>query len=159
VIRIGMYAWFDNRGDYLAREVRRKWNHGCSVRIVYSVLNSKVKRILYDPSGRGRIPMRRVVRIDELTRQVVDYNHSKYLAMSGTYRHQGGRFVWSGSMNFTGLGLSATTSCSGCTDGGWSRRTSATSAGSGARRRPTGRSPPRPSARCPGSRRCPAPRH
>ena len=105
VIRIGMYAWFDNRGDYLARAVRRKWNHGCSVKIVYSVLNSKVKRILYDPSGRGRIPMRRVVRIDELTRQAVDYNHSKYLAMSGTYRHQGGRFVWSGSMNFTGLGL------------------------------------------------------
>ena len=105
VIRIGMYAWFDDRGDYLAREVRRKWNQGCSVRIVYSVLNSKVKRILYDPSGRGRIPMRRVVRIDELTGEVVDYNHSKYLAMSGTYRHRGHRFVWSGSMNFTGFGL------------------------------------------------------
>jgi len=35
----------------------------------------------------------------------VDYNHSKYLAMSGTYRQRGHRFVWSGSMNFTGFGL------------------------------------------------------
>ena len=105
VIRIGMYAWFDDRGNYLAREVRRKWNAGCSVKVVYSILNSKVKRILYDPSGRGRIPMRRVVRTDELTGAVVDYNHSKYVAMSGTYRHRGRRFVWSGSMNFTGLGL------------------------------------------------------
>ena len=105
VIRIGMYAWFDDRGNYLAREVRRKWNAGCSVKVVYSVLNKKVKRILYDPSGRGRIPMRRVVRTNELTGEVVDYNHSKYVAMSGTYRHRGRRFVWSGSMNFTGLGL------------------------------------------------------
>ena len=100
-----MYAWFDDRGDYLAREVRRKWNAGCSVKVVYSILNSKVKRILYSPSGRGRIPMRRVVRTNELTGEVVDYNHSKYVAMSGTYRHRGRRFVWSGSMNFTGLGL------------------------------------------------------
>ena len=100
-----MYAWFDDRGNYLAREVRRKWNAGCSVKVVYSVLNTKVKRILYDPSGRGRIPMRRVVRTNELTREVVDYNHSKYVAMSGTYRQRGRRFVWSGSMNFTGLGL------------------------------------------------------
>jgi hypothetical protein len=105
VIRISMYAWFDHRGDYLAREVRRKWNAGCSVKVVYSVLNKKVKRILFNPSGRGRIPMRRVVRTNELTGEVVDYNHSKYLAMSGTYRHRGHRFVWSGSMNFTGFGL------------------------------------------------------
>ena len=104
VIRIGMYAWFDDRGNYLAREVRRKWNRGCSVRVEYAVLNSKVKRILYNPSGRGRIPMRRVVRTDELNGEVVDYIHSKYVAMSGTYRHRGHRFVWSGSMNFTGLG-------------------------------------------------------
>ena len=105
VIRIGMYAWFDDRGNYLAREVRRKWNAGCSVKVVYSVLNKKVKRILFNPSGRGRIPMRRVVRTNELTGEVVDYNHSKYLAMSGTYRHRGHRLVWSGSMNFTGFGL------------------------------------------------------
>ena len=104
-IRIGMYAWFDDRGVYLAREVRHLWNAGCSVKVVYSVLNSKVKQILYDPSGRGRIPMRRVVRKNELTGDVVDYNHSKYVAMSGTYRHRGHRFVWSGSMNFTRFGL------------------------------------------------------
>ena len=100
-----MYAWFDDRGDYLAREVRRKWNQGCSVKVVYSVLNARVKHILYSPSGRGRIPMRRVVRLDPVTDEVVDYNHSKYVAVSGTYRHQGRRLVWSGSMNFTGLGV------------------------------------------------------
>ncbi len=105
MIRIGMYAWFDDRGNYLAREVRRKWNEGCSVKVVYSVLNATVKKVLYNPSGRGRIPMRRVVRKDRATGDVVDYNHSKYVAVSGTYRHVGRQFVWSGSMNFTGLGV------------------------------------------------------
>jgi hypothetical protein len=104
VIRIAMYAWFDDRGDYLAREVRRKWNNGCDVKIEYAVLNSKVKHILYSPTGRGRIPMRRVVRTDDQG-LVVDYNHSKYVAVSGAINHAGREAVWSGSMNFTGLGV------------------------------------------------------
>jgi hypothetical protein len=104
VIRISMYAWFDARGDYLAREVRRKWNQGCDVKVLYAVLNAKVKRILYSPTGRGRNPMRRTVTTDDQG-MVVDYNHSKYLAVSGAVNHAGRRVVWSGSMNFTGLGV------------------------------------------------------
>jgi hypothetical protein len=103
VIRIAMYAWFDARGDYLAREVRRKWNHGCDVKVEYAVLNSRVKHILYSPTGRGRIPMRRVVRTDD-EGLVVDYNHSKYVAVSGALNHVGREAVWSGSMNYTDLG-------------------------------------------------------
>lgn len=104
VIRIGMYAWFDDRGDALAKAVRHKWNQGCDVRVIYSVLNGKVKRILYDPSGRGRIPMRRSIVPDYLG-AVVDYNHSKYVAVNGTFAGKGRRLVWTGSMNFTHLGL------------------------------------------------------
>ncbi len=105
MIRIGMYAWFDDRGNYLAREVRRKWNEGCSVKVEYSVLNKTVKKVLYNPTGRGRIPMRRVVRTDPATGEIVDYDHSKYVAVSGTYQHRGRELVWTGSMNFTGLGV------------------------------------------------------
>lgn len=105
VIRISMYAWFDRRGDYLAKEVRRKWNQGCDVKIIYSVLNGFVKRTLYSPTGRGRIPMRRVVRIDPVTREVVSYSHSKYIALSGGYAGKPAQTVWTGSMNFTGLGV------------------------------------------------------
>ena len=106
VIRISMYAWFDNRGDALARAVRQKWNQGCDVRVVYSVLNGKVKRILYDPSGRGRIPMRRSVVPDYLG-HVTSYNHSKYVVVNGSFAGKGRRLVWTGSMNFTQLGLTS----------------------------------------------------
>lgn len=106
VIRIAMYAWFDGRGNSLARAVRHKWNQGCDVRVIYSVLNGTVKRILYDPSGRGRIPMRRSVVRDGMG-NLVDYNHSKYIAVNGGFAGKGRRLVWSGSMNFTHLGLSS----------------------------------------------------
>lgn len=104
VVRIAMYAWFDDRGDALARAVRQKWNQGCDVRVIYSVLNRRVKQILYSPSGRGRIPMRRSVTRDDLG-TVVNYNHSKYLAVNGRYDGKGSNLVWAGSMNFTALGL------------------------------------------------------
>ncbi|MEP6816750.1 MAG: phospholipase D-like domain-containing protein [Marmoricola sp.] len=106
VIRIAMYAWFDVRGNTLARAVRQKWNQGCDVRILYSVLNGKVKRILYNPSGRGPIPMRRVG-VPGALGDVVDYNHSKYLAVNGSYAGAGRQLVWTGSMNFTQLGLTS----------------------------------------------------
>lgn len=106
VIRIAMYAWFDDRGNALAKAVRQKWNQGCDVRVIYSVLNGKVKRILYNPSGRGRIPMRRSIVPDELG-NVLDYNHSKYVAVNGRFAGKGRELVWTGSMNFTQLGLAS----------------------------------------------------
>ncbi|MGI9155975.1 MAG: phospholipase D-like domain-containing protein [Marmoricola sp.] len=106
VIRIAMYAWFDGRGNALARAVRHKWNQGCDVRVIYSVLNRTVKSVLYNPSGRGRIPMRRSVVTDSMG-NVVDYDHSKYVAVNGRFAGRGRSLVWTGSMNFTQLGLSS----------------------------------------------------
>ncbi|MDQ6687669.1 MAG: phospholipase D family protein [Actinomycetota bacterium] len=106
LIRIGMYAWFENRGNWLARAVRKKWNEGCDVRIIYAVFNGTSKRILFSPTGRGRIPMRRSVTTDYLG-NVIDYNHSKYLAVSGMYAGKPREAVWTGSTNFTNLGLNS----------------------------------------------------
>jgi hypothetical protein len=103
-IRIAMYAWFDQRGDYLAKTVRKKWKQGCSVKIIYAIMNGTSTRVLRDPSGRGAIPMRRSVTLDG-SGAIVDYNHSKYVAVNGLYAHQAAKLVWTGSMNFTQLGV------------------------------------------------------
>ena len=60
-IRIGAYTFFGNRGDWIATKVRSLWNHGCNVSIEYSIMVDRIKKRLYSPSGRGRIPMRQVV--------------------------------------------------------------------------------------------------
>src|SRR5690349_6584974 len=35
-IRIAMYTWRDRRGDWMAKQVRKLWNEGCDVRIIYA---------------------------------------------------------------------------------------------------------------------------
>ncbi|WP_158604432.1 phospholipase D-like domain-containing protein [Nocardioides mangrovicus] len=104
VIRIAMYAWFDTRGIALAKAVRQKWNQGCGIKIIYSIMNWQSLQILRNPAGRGMIPMRRDVTLNGLG-DVVDYNHSKYVALNGTFNGQPAKVVWSGSMNFTQLGI------------------------------------------------------
>lgn len=104
-IRIGAYTFFDNRGRWMAKKVRSLWNAGCNISIEYSIMGDTVKRILYSPAGRGRIPMRQVV---TFTKQgVIDvYDHAKYIAVSGNYAgHPATRVVWTGTTNISDLGF------------------------------------------------------
>ena len=100
-IRVIQYAIFDNRGIAIAKKLRYLWNAGCNVAVIYSVSSRNVLNIMRSRSGRGPIPMRQSV-IKNRAGDVVKYNHSKWLAISGWWG--GYRSAWmvqSGSANWS----------------------------------------------------------
>ena len=107
VIKIAMYAWYQSRGQWLAKRVRQLWNQGCQVQIVFAISSNPVKNILYSPSGRGRIPMRQILLTN--TRHVpIYYLHDKWVAITGNYAGNTGNSVsFQGSFNFSDLGFAS----------------------------------------------------
>ncbi|MGO4257039.1 phospholipase D-like domain-containing protein [Marmoricola sp. RAF53] len=107
MIRIGMYAWYAARGDWLARRVRALWNQGCDVAIIYGIMSDRARRTLYSPSGRGRIPMKQAM-VPDANGVPYRYLHDKFVVLSGVYGTQtDARVTWAGSTNFSNLGFSA----------------------------------------------------
>ena len=104
-IRIGAYTFFGNRGDWISKKVRSLWNDGCDVSIEYSIMVDRIKKRLYSPSGRGRIPMRQVVTFNR--RGAIDaYDHAKWIAMSGNWGGDpSSKIVWTGTTNISDLGF------------------------------------------------------
>lgn len=106
-IRIGQYAWYQTRGDWLAAKVRRLWNQGCDVAIIYSITNNQVKNVLYSSSGRGRIPMRQSV-VSTSDGTLTKYLHQKYIAISGNVRGRTNNYVTlTGSSNWADLSMAS----------------------------------------------------
>jgi len=106
VIRVGMYVFGGSRGTWMAKRIRSLWNQGCDVAIIYGFMSDRAFSILYSPSGRGRIPMKQAVSIEN--GMPYRYFHSKYVAMSGVYDGvPGSSEVWAGSTNFANLGFSS----------------------------------------------------
>lgn len=104
-IRIAMYVWRDDRGDWMARKIRQLWNQGCDIRIIYAIMGNRNKAILYSPSGRGRIPLRQTIQVDEDHRPVW-YLHQKYIAIAGKIGGNPKSYeVHQGSFNFSDLGM------------------------------------------------------
>ncbi len=81
-IRIIQYAIYGSRGTYLAKKLRSMWSAGCDIAIIYAVSSRPVIAILRNGSGRGRIPMRQSV-ITNKKREIVKYNHSKWMTIMG----------------------------------------------------------------------------
>jgi hypothetical protein len=100
-IRIIQYAIYGDRGTWLAKKLRSLWSKGCDVKILYSVSSRPVLGILLNRSGRGAIPMRQSV-ITNSAREIVKYNHSKWMTISG---YQGGvrgqALTFAGSANWS----------------------------------------------------------
>jgi hypothetical protein len=105
VIKIAMYAWYQQRGKWLAKRVRQLWNQGCQVQIVFAISSNPVKNILYSPSGRGRIPMRQILLTN--TKHVpIYYLHDKWVTITGNYAGNPSNSVsFQGSFNFSDLGF------------------------------------------------------
>jgi phosphatidylserine/phosphatidylglycerophosphate/cardiolipin synthase-like enzyme len=105
VIRFAMYAWYENRGRWLAKKVRQLWQQGCNIQIVYGIMGNAIKNELYSPSGRGRIPMRQILLANKAGDPIY-YIHDKYIAFSG---HLGDdpttTLALQGSFNFSDLGF------------------------------------------------------
>ena len=81
-IRIIQYSIYGDRGVWLAKKLRSLWNRGCDLKIIYSVSSRPVMSILRNGSGRGPIPVRQSV-ITNGRREIVKYNHSKWMTIIG----------------------------------------------------------------------------
>jgi hypothetical protein len=105
IIKIAMYAWYQQRGTWLAKRVRQLWSRGCQIQIVYGISSNPVKKILYSPAGRGRIPMRQIM----LTNKAGDpiyYLHDKWVTITGNYAGVPNNSVsFQGSFNFSDIGF------------------------------------------------------
>jgi phosphatidylserine/phosphatidylglycerophosphate/cardiolipin synthase-like enzyme len=103
VVYINMHAWFGTRGGSLARQVRRLYNRGCYVRVLYGFMSFKVYRTLHRGTGH-RMSVRRTL-FSHNGRTAYLYSHMKNIDISG---HVGGdRSTWlayTGSNNFTNSG-------------------------------------------------------
>src|SRR4029078_10660473 len=86
------------------KRLRALWNGGCNVRIIYSITSRPVLSILRSRSGRGPVPMKQSV-IKNRRGEIVKYNHSKWLAISGVYsgKSTGTYTVLPGSANWAGF--------------------------------------------------------
>lgn len=93
-IRVVQYALYDTRGIEIAQRLRRLWNDGCNVRIIYSISSRNVLKILRAKSGRGPVPMKQST-IKNRRGKVKKYNHSKWVAVGD--RVQAGSSNWSDS--------------------------------------------------------------
>ena len=102
-IRVAQDAIIDRRGQDIARILRRKWQNGCNIKIVYALINNKAKRILRHTS-RGPVPMKQIFRDTDGDGIFDWYLHSKVMAVSGWYgRDRSTRIAWQGSENWSGL--------------------------------------------------------
>lgn len=107
VIKIAMYAWYEERGKWLAKRVRQLWQEGCQVQIVYAISSNPVKKILYSPSGRGRIPMRQIL-LTNKSGTPIYYLHDKWVAIKGSYgSNRSANVSLQGSFNFSDLGFTS----------------------------------------------------
>jgi hypothetical protein len=107
VIYIAMHAWFSDRGAYLARKVRRLYNQGCYVRILYSFLAHADYQLLTHGTNH-RMLVRRVLFAGRLGLVAVKYSHMKMMAVSGHVgTNRRARVVWTGSNNWVNKSLHA----------------------------------------------------
>lgn len=105
IIKIAMYAWYQDRGKWLAKKVRSLWQDGCRVQIVYGISSNPVKKILFSPSGRGRIPMRQIL-LTNTKGTPIYYIHDKWVAIKGRYGStKGTSLAFQGSFNFSDIGF------------------------------------------------------
>ena len=106
-VRLINYAIHDKRGNAVAKRLRTLWGAGCDVRIIYSLSSRPVLKILRSHAGRGPIPVRQSV-IKNRKGEIVKYNHSKWLAVSGNYGGSPGRWTaLSGSSNMSNLAFTS----------------------------------------------------
>jgi hypothetical protein len=108
VIRITMYGWVGERGLYLAEKVADLDRRGCDVKVLASAGGRRVVGTLErggvlvktpdldlddDPeTGFGETPYE-------------VFTHQKYMTLDGGFRGRMGHQVWTGSENWSGLGL------------------------------------------------------
>ncbi|MGN6130042.1 MAG: phospholipase D-like domain-containing protein [Nocardioidaceae bacterium] len=107
VLYIAMHSWHGTRGLYLARQVRRMYDAGCYVRILYSFMGKGTYHLLTHGTG-PRMVARRVLFPGPRGLVAVKYSHLKVFAASGNVAGDPSAWVtWTGSNNWTDKSLHA----------------------------------------------------
>jgi hypothetical protein len=102
-IRIAQDAIIDNRGVEIGKILRRKWEAGCNIRIVYALMGKRVLGIMRNTT-RGPVPIQQIVNDWDGDGVYDRYLHSKVLAVSGWFgKDRSARISWQGSENWSGL--------------------------------------------------------
>lgn len=106
VLRIAMYAWYDARGERLARQVAALKRHGCNVKATVAVTSKQVIGILKG----AHVPVR-VADWDWGQKQSTSgnsivygsrcYSHYKWMSVNGRFNNKGTFSVWTGSENWS----------------------------------------------------------
>jgi len=105
IVYINMHAWFGTRGYTLAKRVRTMYDHGCTVRVLYSFMSHSVFLKLKSGTG-SRMSVRRTIFSDDGDQYADVYSHMKAVAVSGYVGNDRSAWVvWNGSHNFTNGGL------------------------------------------------------
>jgi len=106
-IRVIQYALYNSRGAWIAKRLKRLWNAGCNIKIIYGVTSRPVLSILRSRAGRGPIPVRQSV-VRNGIGQIIKYNHSKWMTITGHYGSSTRAYlVFSGSSNWGNLAFSS----------------------------------------------------
>ena len=106
-IRIIQYAIYNSRGAWIAKRLKRLWNAGCNIKIIYAVTSRPVLAILRSRAGRGPVPMRQSV-VRNAYGEIVKYNHNKWMTITGHWGRSTRRYVvFPGSSNWGNLAFSS----------------------------------------------------
>jgi phosphatidylserine/phosphatidylglycerophosphate/cardiolipin synthase-like enzyme len=100
LVLINMHAWHGDRGRYIADQVRKMYNQGCYIRILYSFMGHTIFNNLTKDTGSRMVARRTLFSLDG--DQFADvYSHYKMIAASGNVGGDpAARVVWTGSCNF-----------------------------------------------------------
>jgi len=105
-VRIAMTAMHGDRGLAIGQRLRTMWDRGCNVRLVYTLLGYKTRKLFEQKTGRGPLPMQQIVQDFDCDGVYDRYLHLKAMAVSGVYNKDTHATVtWMGSSNWTALSL------------------------------------------------------
>jgi phosphatidylserine/phosphatidylglycerophosphate/cardiolipin synthase-like enzyme len=106
-IRIINYSIYDTRGTWIAKKLKALYNAGCDVKIIYSLTTRPVLAIMRNGSGRGAIPIRQSIILNK-SREIVKYNHSKWMTINGRLGLETNAWVTlAGSSNWSNIGFTS----------------------------------------------------
>jgi phosphatidylserine/phosphatidylglycerophosphate/cardiolipin synthase-like enzyme len=106
-IRVIQYAIYNTRGAWIAKKLKRLWNAGCNVKVIYAVSSRPVLAILRSRAGRGPIPTRQSA-VHNAYGDLVKYNHNKWMTITGHWGSSTRAYVvFTGSSNWGNLAFAS----------------------------------------------------
>ena len=103
-VRIAQDALLSDRGQAIAHRLVHMKRHGCDIRLVYSLLGGKVRKILKN----GHVPMLQYSYDSNRDGMYDIYLHMKAMAISGVFRgNRSAHVVFNGTANWTPVALAS----------------------------------------------------